>query len=173
MALEIAARRPERVTALALLCAGLPGHEPSAELDAFDEREDALIEAGDLAGAVELNVGTWLGPDADEAAREGVRRMQRHAFEVQLAALEEAEDPGAPKRPRARAPKRPRATSLTPCPTYRRSRPPASPSPARTTSPTSGRSPPGCRPCSPAPATWNCPGPVTSPVWNEIGRAHV
>ncbi|WEO93432.1 alpha/beta hydrolase [Streptomyces sp. FXJ1.172] len=86
VAVEIAALRPDRVSAMALLCAGLPGHEPSDELRAFGEREDALLEAGDVAGAVELNVDTWLGPDAEEAVREKVRVMQRHAFEVQLAA---------------------------------------------------------------------------------------
>jgi len=90
VAVEIAARRPDRVSAMALLCAGLPGHEPSDERRAFGEREDALLEAGDIAGAVELNVDTWLGPDADEAVREEVRGMQRHAFEVQLAAPEGA-----------------------------------------------------------------------------------
>ncbi|WP_319461930.1 alpha/beta hydrolase [Micromonospora sp. RTP1Z1] len=89
VALEIAARWPDRVTALALLCTALAGHEPSAELRAFGEREDALLEAGDVAGATELNVQTWLGPHADEATREKVRRMQRHAFEVQLAVVEE------------------------------------------------------------------------------------
>ncbi|MFI6846213.1 alpha/beta hydrolase [Kitasatospora sp. NBC_00085] len=86
VALEIAARRPDRVSAMALLCSGLPGHEPSDELRAFGGKEDALLEAGDIAGAVELNVETWLGPDADEAVREKVRGMQRNAFEVQLAA---------------------------------------------------------------------------------------
>lgn len=86
VALEIAARRPDRVSAMALLCTGLPGHQPTDELRAFGEWEDALLEAGDVAGAVELNVDTWLGPDADEAAREAVRGMQRHTFDVQLAA---------------------------------------------------------------------------------------
>ncbi|HTA00901.1 MAG TPA: alpha/beta hydrolase, partial [Streptosporangiaceae bacterium] len=41
--------------------------------------------------AVELNVATWLGPQASEATRERVRLMQRRAFEVQLAATEEYE----------------------------------------------------------------------------------
>ncbi|WP_435133875.1 alpha/beta fold hydrolase [Actinacidiphila sp. bgisy144] len=86
VALEIAARHPERVAALALLCAGQPGYEPSAELRAFGEREDALLAAGDVAGAVELNVATWLGPEADEPARTALRTMQRRAFDVQLAA---------------------------------------------------------------------------------------
>ena len=88
VALEIAARWPDRVSALALLCTALPGHEPTAERHSFNEREEALIEAGDIDGAVELIVDTWLGPDADDAAREAVRQMQRHAFEVQLAAEE-------------------------------------------------------------------------------------
>ncbi|WP_351229390.1 alpha/beta fold hydrolase [Streptomyces sp. NPDC002133] len=101
VAVEIAARRPERVTSLALLCAGLPGHEPGPALRDFGAREDELIEAGDLAGAVELNVTTWLGPEADEAVRERVRAMQRHAFEVQLAADAEAAgtQPQAPAAP--------------------------------------------------------------------------
>ncbi|MFD3327361.1 alpha/beta fold hydrolase [Streptomyces sp. NPDC058701] len=88
VALEIAARRPRGVTSLALLCTALAGHEPGAELRAFGAREDALIEAGDVAGATALNVDTWLGPEADGATREKVRRMQGHAFAVQLAAAE-------------------------------------------------------------------------------------
>ena len=57
----------------------------------FWQREGELIDAGDIAGAVELNVATWLGPEASEPTRERVRLMQRHAFEVQLAAPEEYE----------------------------------------------------------------------------------
>ncbi|TLQ44155.1 alpha/beta fold hydrolase [Streptomyces marianii] len=95
VAVEIAASRPDRVTALALLCAVLPGHEPGPGLLAFDEEEDELLGAGDLDAAVELNVATWLGPEAGEAVRGRVRAMQRHAFEVQLAADAEAEQAGA------------------------------------------------------------------------------
>ncbi|MDC0767975.1 alpha/beta fold hydrolase [Streptomyces sp. HD] len=91
VALEIAARWPDRVSAMVLLCSALPGHEPSLELGVLGEREEALLEAGDIAGATELMVDTWLGPDADDTAREAVRQMQRHAFEVQLAAAEEFE----------------------------------------------------------------------------------
>ncbi|MBF9131812.1 alpha/beta hydrolase [Plantactinospora sp. S1510] len=87
--LEVAARWPDRVSTLALLCAGMPGHQPSAELRSFGASEDVLLEADDIAGAVELNVKTWLGPEADDAVRDRVRQMQRHAFEVQLAATEE------------------------------------------------------------------------------------
>ncbi|MFC7548122.1 alpha/beta fold hydrolase [Plantactinospora sp. GCM10030261] len=91
VAVEFAARWPARVTALALLATALAGHHPGAELRAFGDREDELLAAGDVAGATELNVETWLGPHADEATRDKVRRMQRHAFEVQLAAEEEFE----------------------------------------------------------------------------------
>jgi 3-oxoadipate enol-lactonase len=91
VALEFAARWPQRVTALALLCAAMPGHEPTDALRDFWQREGELIDADDIAGAVELNVSTWLGPEASEATREQVRLMQRHAFEVQLAAPQEYE----------------------------------------------------------------------------------
>lgn len=86
VALEVAARWPSRVSALALLCTAMAGHEPSAELRAFGEREDALLEAGDADAATELNVRTWLTPDATDETREAVHVMQRHAFMVQLAA---------------------------------------------------------------------------------------
>ncbi|MFJ8621419.1 alpha/beta fold hydrolase [Kitasatospora sp. NPDC093550] len=86
IALTVAALRPEAVTALALLAPGMPGHQPSETLRAFGRREDELVEAGDIDGAVELNVETWLGPEADEGTRASVRRMQRHAFDVQLEA---------------------------------------------------------------------------------------
>ena len=89
VALEIAAGHPQRVTALALLCTAWWDRERSAELRAFGAREDALLEAGDVAGATELNVDLWVGPAADEQTRDRVRRMQRHAFDVQLAATEE------------------------------------------------------------------------------------
>jgi pimeloyl-ACP methyl ester carboxylesterase len=85
VALEVAARWPERVTDLLLLCAARPGHEPSEQLRAFGARENELMETGDLAAAVELNVNTWLGPSATDATRDQVREMQRHAFEVQEA----------------------------------------------------------------------------------------
>jgi 3-oxoadipate enol-lactonase len=86
VAQEIAGRWPDRTAGLALLCTALLGHEPGPELHAFGEREDELLKSGDVAGATELNVDTWLGPYADPATREKVRVMQRHAFEVQLAA---------------------------------------------------------------------------------------
>jgi 3-oxoadipate enol-lactonase len=91
VALEVAARWPQRVTAMALLCTAVAGHEASADLEAYGDREEALLELHDVAGATDLNVRTWVGPAADAAAREKVRAMQRHAFDVQLAATDEPE----------------------------------------------------------------------------------
>jgi pimeloyl-ACP methyl ester carboxylesterase len=95
VAIELAARWPHRVSALTLLCTAIAGHRTGPQLRAFADREDALLEAGDVAGATELNVATWLGPRAGDEAREQLRRMQRHAFEVQLAGpdTEEIETP--------------------------------------------------------------------------------
>lgn len=86
VALELAALRPGRVRELVLLCPSVRGVAPTAALRTFDSAEDDLLSAGDVEGAVRLNVATWLGPDADLPAREALAAMQRRAFEVQLAA---------------------------------------------------------------------------------------
>jgi 3-oxoadipate enol-lactonase len=88
VALEVASLAPERVDRLVLVCSALRGLEPTAAVEAFGDQEDVLLEAGDVDAATDLNVRTWLGPDADDAARELLRDMQRQAFEVQLAADE-------------------------------------------------------------------------------------
>ena len=68
IALEFALEHPGRTTALVLVASALSGHEFSAEMDAFDEAEDALLDAGKLDEAVELNLRTWLdGPGRDAA----------------------------------------------------------------------------------------------------------
>ena len=85
IALEFASTWPERVGRLVLICAGA-GLPPGPELERFDEAETDLLEAGDVAGAVELNVRTWLGPDADDAAHAYVRAAQRRMFDTWLAA---------------------------------------------------------------------------------------
>ncbi|MFE5794009.1 alpha/beta fold hydrolase [Streptomyces sp. NPDC056503] len=90
VALEFAVRHPGRTTALALLCAAAPvEHEAGPGLRAFLDREDHLLEAGDLDAATALNVDLWCGPEAGPGARALVHAMQRRAFELQLAAPEE------------------------------------------------------------------------------------
>ncbi|KUL24799.1 alpha/beta fold hydrolase [Actinoplanes awajinensis] len=91
LGLEIAARWPERVTALALLCTALPGHPKSPQRLAFAGEEDALVTAGDLDAATELNVRTWVGPAAGPEQREAVRVMQRRVFELQPPDMPEPE----------------------------------------------------------------------------------
>ena len=58
---------------------------------AFGAEEDRLLNAGDIDGAVALNVDVWLAPDASGAVRESVRVMQRRALDLQLT---EPEHPG-------------------------------------------------------------------------------
>jgi 3-oxoadipate enol-lactonase len=97
VALEVATASPDRVDRLVLLCPALRGVAPTAASEAFDAEEERLLEAGDVTGAVRLNVQTWLGPEADDSARDLLTRMQRRAFDVQLAA-DEWPDPPTPAR---------------------------------------------------------------------------
>ena len=90
VALDLALAHPERVRALVLAGSALGGWQWSEELRRFGAREEELLEAGDVEGAVELNVQTWVGGAAPEV-QERVREMQRRAFELQLAAPDEAE----------------------------------------------------------------------------------
>jgi len=86
VALETSSSYPDRVSGLVLLCPAYRGLDPTAAAEDFEEQEDALLEAGDVDAAVELNVATWLGPEADDATRDLVREMQRRAFDIQLPA---------------------------------------------------------------------------------------
>ncbi len=92
VALELAHAHPARVGPLVLLCGAYRGLDSTPTADAFEEEEERLIEAGDIDGAVALNVSTWLGPDADAETRELLRVMQRRAFDVQIPA-DEWDDP--------------------------------------------------------------------------------
>jgi 3-oxoadipate enol-lactonase len=91
VALELAATWPRRVRKLVLLCGEWEEVEADPELESFGEEEDRLLSDGDVDGAVELNVRTWLGSDASETNRSLVGTMQRNAFDVQLAAGEDAD----------------------------------------------------------------------------------
>ena len=95
VALATAAARPDLVGRLVLLCPSFDGVPATPDVTSFGAREDELLEAGDVDGAVELNVATWLGPDAGPAAADLVRTMQRRAFDVQLAA-DDLPDPPEP-----------------------------------------------------------------------------
>jgi pimeloyl-ACP methyl ester carboxylesterase len=88
VAQQVASALPDQVARLVLVCAAGDLCEPDVGLRAFWREEGQLLDAGDIDGATELNVTTWLGPDADDEARILVRTMQRAAFDHQLAAGE-------------------------------------------------------------------------------------
>jgi pimeloyl-ACP methyl ester carboxylesterase len=69
-----------------LLCAPTDNVQPDDELRALWGEENALLETGDVDGATELTVRRWIGPEADDEARELLRVMQKRAYDVQLAA---------------------------------------------------------------------------------------
>jgi len=100
VALDFALAYPERTEALVLVAPALTGYESSAELDALDEEEDALLDAGEIDEAVELNLRTWLdgyGRDVAPLTKEELGRvaaMQRKSFETILAAYERTPPPG-------------------------------------------------------------------------------
>ena len=107
IALEYALTHRQQVEALVLVGPGMRGLQPTPELEQAWEEEEALLEAGDVDGAVEVNLRTWVdGPsrspeDVSREVRELVRTMQRRAFDVQLAVPDAG--PEAPFEPSASA----------------------------------------------------------------------
>lgn len=93
IAMTLAAEVPDRVLGLLLACPAYGAVPPTPAAERFDSEETRLLEAGDVDAAVELNIDTWLGPDAEPATGALVREMQRRAFEVQLAADEWPDPP--------------------------------------------------------------------------------
>lgn len=96
IAMRIALIAPERVSALVLISAPPPViQDPSAQLQAVGEAEEAALARDDLASAVEAIVNGWTLPDAPAALRERVATMQRRAFILQNATpnVSEAPDP--------------------------------------------------------------------------------
>ena len=84
--LDLAARQPELVTKLVLLDAPLPDHEWSDEVIAYAEEEERLLDAGDLAGATELNLSFWAPTVADR-----LRPMTRWALELEIDEIEQVD----------------------------------------------------------------------------------
>jgi pimeloyl-ACP methyl ester carboxylesterase len=91
VALDFALAYPEMVTSLVLVAPSVNGREEtSTDILHFAEEEEALLERGDLAGAAELNVNTWVvglrrTPDqVDPIVRQRIYDMQYHAFTVPI-----------------------------------------------------------------------------------------
>jgi 3-oxoadipate enol-lactonase len=94
VALRVALVAPVAVWALALISApAIELDEPSHELRAAWEAEEAALERGDVEAAVQAVVEGWTLPDAPEELRERVAAMQRRAFIVQAAATGAVEAP--------------------------------------------------------------------------------
>jgi pimeloyl-ACP methyl ester carboxylesterase len=96
VALQVASAAPDRVERLVLLDPLAEVAEPDERLRACWREEEALVEAGDLDGATDLIVATFLGPDATDDARELLWKMQRGILQHQVDAgeVENAELPG-------------------------------------------------------------------------------
>jgi 3-oxoadipate enol-lactonase len=91
VALELVALAPERVSALVLLASNydVPDEQRSPELLGFWEREEELLAAGDIDGAVELGRRTWV---REPAIGDLVDAMARASFEYDLAGGAEARE---------------------------------------------------------------------------------
>lgn len=95
VALRAAVVAPGRVSGLALISAPAPALEPSPELQAVWEAEEAALQRGDVEAAVEAVVDAWTLPDASPQLRGRVAAMQRQAFALQAQGplVTEAPDP--------------------------------------------------------------------------------
>jgi pimeloyl-ACP methyl ester carboxylesterase len=86
VALQVAGAAPERVAGLVMIAPPAELVEPDPRLRERWAEEGRLVDAGDLDGAADLAALSWLGPDADDDARDLVRVMQRRAYELQVPA---------------------------------------------------------------------------------------
>ncbi|MFF0345051.1 alpha/beta fold hydrolase [Kribbella sp. NPDC004875] len=96
---QMVSREPARFARVVLLCAPTDNVEPDDELRALWGAENKLLEAGDVDGATDLTVRRWIGPEADDEARELLRVMQKRAYDVQLAAGDDVENEEYPVEP--------------------------------------------------------------------------
>jgi pimeloyl-ACP methyl ester carboxylesterase len=84
VALELALARPELVARLALVGSSIRGWTWSEAAESGFAEEEALLEAGDLAGAARQQADMWLGPDASPPVRELTEAMTLRTYELQL-----------------------------------------------------------------------------------------
>jgi pimeloyl-ACP methyl ester carboxylesterase len=130
IALELAVARPELVSSLVLVGAGLPGWAWSEQVQAYGAAEDEAVSRGDFDTATELNLRMWVdGPgrtpaDVDPAVRAAVGEMERRALELQARTgrprPRSRSSPTSPTSSPARSPPRGARRSLAP-PTSRTS----------------------------------------------------
>jgi 3-oxoadipate enol-lactonase len=80
IALETALAHPDGVRKLVLADASIRDHDWSPSVRDYWQREDELLERGDLDAATTLTLETFAQPDVHDA----LRPMQRRAYELQL-----------------------------------------------------------------------------------------
>lgn len=82
IALDFALEHPERVWAVVLVATGLGGYEPTEEEEEWDANAYgpvlAAIEAGDVEGALDLELGIWASLGFED---QGGRRIREIAFD--------------------------------------------------------------------------------------------
>jgi 3-oxoadipate enol-lactonase len=81
VALRTALAHPDQVERLVLVDPGLPAWDWTEGIRGYWREEERLFEAGDIDGAVEVNMEFWVKPEH----RDEVRPQQRRAFELQSA----------------------------------------------------------------------------------------
>jgi pimeloyl-ACP methyl ester carboxylesterase len=90
IALDFTLAYPQMVKGLILGAPSVSGDTPSERIKQFWAEEEALLEAGDLAAATDLNVRLWVdGPhrrpeQVNPAVRDLVRQMQLRAFQIEV-----------------------------------------------------------------------------------------
>ncbi len=92
VALRVAALATPRVRSMVLVSIPVPGVEPSTELQAAWDAEEAALEREDVEGAVDAVLAAWLIDDAPPALRQRVAVMQRRALQLQRDAADEEAD---------------------------------------------------------------------------------
>ena len=93
VALDFTARHPALVSRLVLLDAPLMDHDFSPEFMDYVEEEERLREAGDLDGAVELNLAFWCPGVADRVRPMAAEAMLREGTELPDPPLRQIQTP--------------------------------------------------------------------------------
>jgi 3-oxoadipate enol-lactonase len=89
VAMQLATAAPERVSSLALFASALDIDDWSPEIQEYRAEEEALVEAGDIDGTVDLNVRTWArAPETEELVADMARRALEHQVGVDVAERE-------------------------------------------------------------------------------------
>ena len=88
VAIDFALAYPQRIRSLILCAPAISGMTPSSEMLSTDSTEEAFLKKGDLEGAAEFNVRTWVvGPyrqprEVPSTLRQRVKEMQLHNYAV-------------------------------------------------------------------------------------------